>query len=214
LPVYLNKLENFYKENGFLKTFFWLLLKTLKNGIFLFFHPRTCYIIEKDLTTKLFLKEAKLEVTYKQLKDFDSAYLHESLSSSQVKLFRNRFKRGQLCIACFTGKKMIGYKWVSFVPENDRHIGITITPKHNESYGFDLHVAPEYRQYQIGFALISRWLQFSKKSGKTKAIGIVDKTNKPMLMTTKIIFGFKVIEFFRSLELFRWRGFIISKTVL
>jgi hypothetical protein len=85
---------------------------------------------------------------------------------------------------------------------------LTIQPQEDESYGFDLFVLPEYRKFLVGYELISRWLQYSKEAGKAKAIGVVATWNKPMQMTTKLVFGFKVIWKVRSVELFKKRALL------
>lgn len=127
------------------------------------------------------------------------------------RLYKERFQRGQTCIICFHRGKAIGYIWISFISETDKHYGLTVKPKNNESYGFDLYVLPEYRKFLVGFELISRWLKFSQDSGKEKAIGMVASYNHPMLVTTKLVFGFKKTKEVRAIEFFRRRGFVISK---
>ncbi len=208
----IGKIGSYYKENGLLETMLRVAEKTLGAII----NIRKYCIIEKSLSGNIQFLKAKLDVTFKIAEAGDMVFFKDMLLPWRLwyRIIRKRFEKGQTCILCFHENRAIGYIWISFVPEMDRNIGLTVRPRDNESYGFDLFVLPEYRKYLIGYELISRWFQYSKEYGRGKAIGVVQEWNKPMLMTTKLVFGFKVIRKMRSVEFLKKRGFIISSKIM
>ncbi len=206
------KIGSYYKENGLLKTMLRVAEKTL--GVII--NIRKYCIIEKSLSGNIPFIKAKLDVTFRMAEVNDMDFIKDMLEPCSVwyRIIKKRFEKGQTCILCFHENRAIGYVWITFVPETDRNIGLTVRPRDNESYGFDLFVLPEYRKFLIGYELISRWFQYSKDSGRGKAIGVVAQWNKPMLMTTKLVFGFKVTRKLRAVEFFKKRGFIISSKII
>lgn len=206
------KIKQYSNENGIPKTCFWFAGKTVKLLLFSVIQLKKSYVLERDISGNMPSIKAKMDVTYKfaDFKDMESfqGTLRPWRKWSQI--FKARFERGQVCIVCLNGNKAIGYVWVSFVPEKDKELGLEINPGEDGSYGFDLFVPPEYRKFLIGYELISRWLKYSRDAGKSKAVGMVMKTNKPMLATSKLEFGLKVRREVHSLEFLRWRGLIIS----
>lgn len=204
----IRKIGEYYKKNGAVKTVLWVADKSIKKII----NITKFDILEKSIAGNIPFIKAKIDVTFRiaEVKDMD--YFKEILKPWHVwlRILKKRFEKRQTCIICFHKKRAIGYIWISFVSETDRKLGLTVRPLSNESYGFDLFVLPEYRKYLVGYELISRWLQYSKSFGKEKVIGVVREFNKPMQITTKIVFGFKMREKYRSVEFFNKRGFIIS----
>ncbi|MBA4367693.1 MAG: hypothetical protein C0403_08650 [Desulfobacterium sp.] len=204
----IRKIGRYYSENGLVKTVMRVADKLL--GIII--NIKKSYVIEKSLSGNIPFIEAKIDVMFRMAEIQDVDYFKDILKpwNNWFAIIKNRFEKRQTCILCFHENSAIGYIWISFVPETDKKLGITVRPRDDESYGFDLFVLPEYRKFLIGYELISRWLQYSKASGREKAIGVVAAWNKPMQMTTKLVFGFKVMEKIRSVEFFKKRGFIIS----
>jgi GNAT superfamily N-acetyltransferase len=204
-----NKIIQHTNENGVIKTVFWVIKKSIEKTIIQFKYG---YVIEKSLTGNFPFIHSKMNATFK-IADFkDMEYFQNDLKpwKEWSKRFKRRFDKGQTCIACFTEEKALGYIWISTVPESDPDLGLEIRPDADEVYGFDLFVLPEYRKFLIGFELISRWLEYSKKAGKKKAIGVVLSANTPMLMTVKLGFGFKIVRTVQSLKFFNWIGILIS----
>lgn len=204
----IRKIGGYYKENGTVKTVLWVADKSLKKII----NIRKFDILEKSLTENIPFIKAKIDVTFRIAEVNDMGYFKDILKPWHVwfRILKKRFEKRQTCIICFHKNCAIGYIWISFVPETDRKLGLTVRPLGNESYGFDLFVLPEYRKFLVGYELISRWLQYSKSFGREKVIGVVRELNKPMQITTKIVFGFKMREKYRSVEFFNKRGIIIS----
>lgn len=204
----IRKISGYYKENGAVKSVLWIADKSLKRIINIIKFD----ILEKSIIENIPFIKAKIDVTFRiaEVKDMD--YFKEILKPWHVwfRILKKRFEKRQTCIICFHKNRAIGYIWISFVPETDRKLGLTVRPLSNESYGFDLFVLPEYRKFLVGYELISRWLQYSKSFGREKVIGVVREFNKPMQITTKIVFGFKMREKYRSVEFFNKRGFILS----
>lgn len=126
------------------------------------------------------------------------------------RIFLERWRRAQLCIACLDSGAVVGYIWVARMPEHDRALGVTVVPAPDESYGFDLYVKPEYRRRGVGFSLIARWLRDARTLGKRRAVGIVLDWNTPMLAATTLGFGFRRARRLASLELFRAYGICLS----
>jgi hypothetical protein len=58
---------------------------------------------------------------------------------------------------------------------------------------------------------VSRWLRYSREAGRSKAVGVVAAQNQPMLMMTKLLFGFRKTKELRSIEFFRHLGVVISE---
>jgi GNAT superfamily N-acetyltransferase len=204
----IKKIGRYYKENGAVKT----LLRVADKSLKIIINIRKFDILEKSLSENVPFIKAKIDVTFRiaEIKDID--FFKDILKPWHVwfRILKKRFERRQTCIICFHKNRAVGYIWISFVPETDRNLGLTVRPLDNESYGFDLFVLSEYRKFLIGYELISRWLQYSKLSGREKVIGIVGELNKPMQITTKLVFGFKVREKYRSMEFLKRRGVIIS----
>jgi len=201
-----------WEEKGLTKTFIWITGRILKTIQVTFVNLKKHYILGKNLSDNFTFIQDKLDTTYKfiEIHDLERFKGIRRPWRRWLKTFEGRLKRGQTCIACFYKEGVIGYIWISLTPETDKNVGLTVRPKVNESYGFDLYVVPEYREFLIGFELISRWLKYSKGLGRTKAIGGVAKYNKPMLLTMKLAFGFKIMKRLHSLVFFRSRGIIIS----
>jgi GNAT superfamily N-acetyltransferase len=197
-------------EKGFTKTVIWVIGRIFRAIQVAFINPKKYYILEKNLSDKFPYIQDKLDNTYEFVKIQHLEQFKEIRRPWRrwLRRFEERLKRGQTCIACFYKEGAIGYIWISLTPETDKNVGLTVRPKENESYGFDLYVVPEYREFLIGFELISQWLRYSKELGRTRAIGIVAQFNKPMWMTMKLGFGFKIIKRFHSLEFFKSRGII------
>ncbi len=208
----IRKIGSHYEEKGLVKTMIWIAVKSIRRIISINEH----YILEKSLSGHVPFLKAKIDVMFKmaEVNDMDSFKDILEPWNFWYRLTKQRFEKGQTCIICFHENRAIGYVWISFVPETDRKIGLTVRPQDNESYGFDLFVLPEYRKFLIGYELISRWLQYSRESGRENVIGSVAEWNKPMLMTTKLVFGFKVTKILRSVEFFQRRGFIISSKII
>lgn len=204
----IRKIGRYYAENGLVKTIRRVTYKSLE----IIINIRKYYVLEKSLSGKVPFIKAKLAVTFKvaEVEDMDSFKDMLEPWNHWYKIIGKRFEKGQTCIICFHENRAIGYVWISFVPETDRKLGLTVRPRDNESYGFDLFVLPEYRKFLIGYELISRWFQYSKACGREKALGVVVDWNKPMLMTTRLVFGFKVTREIRAVEFFKKRGLIIS----
>lgn len=209
----VDKIRQYYHENGLSKSALWVTSKSLKSFVTAFVNPRTCYIIEKLLEDKLPNMKAKLDVTFRSgcIEDFESFQYELRPWRRFRKIFSDRFRNGKTCIVCLRQSQAIGYIWITDLTETDKNLGITIRPKNDESYGFDLYVLPEYRKHLVGYELISHWLHQAQEEGKRKAIGIVASYNHPMLMTTKLVFGFKKTKEVRSIEFFRRRGFVIQE---
>lgn len=208
----LRKVVLYFDENGIFKT----MRRATERSLEIVVNIKNNDVIGKSLSGEIPFIKAKLDLTFKRAEEQEIDYFRDLLKpwDTWSRITRKRFEKGQTCIMCFHENRAIGYIWISFVPETDRNIGLTVRPRENESYGFDLFVLPEYHKFLVGYELISRWLQYSKASGREKAIGVVAACNKPMQMTTKLVFGFKAIKKIRSVEFFKKRGFIISSRIL
>jgi len=130
------------------------------------------------------------------------------------KLFEERLRRRQICIAGFNGDSPVGYTWVSVIPVTDASLGLTIAPREDETYGFDLYTLPEYRPQLVGHELITRYLECTKELGRRQALGWVENSNQLMQITIRVVFGFRTIGRVRSVELFGKYGIIVSREVL
>ncbi|MDP2853984.1 MAG: GNAT family N-acetyltransferase [Smithellaceae bacterium] len=208
----IRKIGRYYAENGLVKAMRWIVGKSIKRIIDI----RKFYILEKSLSENVPFIKAKIDVMFRMAEVQDIDYFKDILKPWDYwsGIIKKRFEKRQTCIICFHKNCVIGYVWISFVPETDKTLGLTVRPRDNESYGFDLFVLPEYRKDLIGYELISRWLQYSKAYGREKVIGVVAAWNKPMQMTTKLVFGFKLTKQLRSVEFFKRRGFIISSKII
>jgi GNAT superfamily N-acetyltransferase len=209
----LRKIRHRFEEKGLGKAIIWFIVKSLKGIVLPVVHLRKYYVLERSLTGDLPFIRATMDVTCKLGSIEDLMPFQGVLNPWRRwhRSFEERLRRGQICIVCQRGEQTIGYIWVSSAPEKDKHLGVTIQPGKDGSYGFDLFVLPEYRKFLIGFELISRWLEYARKEGMKRAIGLVQAINKPMLMTTKLAFGFKYASRSYALEFLRYRGVVISK---
>jgi GNAT superfamily N-acetyltransferase len=206
------KLRWYYAEHGFPRTLSWASGKFLRNFLSLLVIFRKFYQIERSLEGGFPVFRSRTDVNCRpgSLKDLEP--FREVLKpwGKRYRCFERRLKRGQTCLICLHGEKAVGYIWVSFIREGDRNTGITVCPKDDESYAFDLYVLPEYRQYLVGYELLSRWFQYSREAGRLKCFGVVELKNRPMMITTKLVFGFRVVKRMCSLEFFRRWGIVFG----
>lgn len=206
-----NKLLNYYHENGFSKTFIWLTTKSLKK-IFLLDAVKKVYIFEKKLGDNIPVFNAKIEthLRFGSIKDLEPFHEVRKPWKRWHRFFDQRFQQDKTCMVCFHKDIPIGFIWISFAPHTHENYGLTIHPKDDEAYIFDLYVLPEYRKFQVAFELVSRCLKYLLESGKRKAIGSVQSDNKPNIMLQKLIFGFKITKTIHCFELLKRWGFIIK----
>jgi GNAT superfamily N-acetyltransferase len=212
----LGKLRDQYQTHGARKFIIWLTKQALKN-----LHTYLCdyqiiYVIERALDDRMPDVHSKIptQFVYGSVSDLMRFRYIRKPWRHYRKILEDRFQRGQTCILAFHENMLIGYVWITDRPETDRNLGITINPAEGESYGFDLYVLPEYRKDFVGIELISRWLRDARDAGKTKAIGVVASNNRPMLMTTRLVFGFRRKREVRSMEFFKRWGHVIGETEL
>lgn len=210
----LDKIARYRRENNLSKTVGWIVVKVIRNVL------QTVI----DFRVTLFMKKTNINSCPTIKTDFDFQYrVVDSIDNSSfeniyrktpknLSVFRERQKRGQTCLACYKCDSVVGYIWISFISETDREHGITLTPDPEESYGFDLYVLPEYRKKAVGFKLINEWILHARSQGRTTCTGFVDRFNKPMLMTMKMIFGFQPIRKHYIVRIFKRYGFVLSTT--
>jgi GNAT superfamily N-acetyltransferase len=212
----VGKIKMRFYELGLGRTAVWVMNKAVTSALTAVCRQQTCFIIQRSLDGRLPEMHAKipLSVRFASIDDLSCFQGIREPWSRYQRIFRERFRRGQTCIISFHQEKAVGYLWMTDIPESDKRLGLTITPDAEESYGFDLYVLPEYRRELVGFDLVSRWLTHARSSGKRRAIGVVASQNQPMLIMTKLAFGFRRAREVRSLEFFRSFGVIIDEKEL
>ena len=169
-------------------------------------------MIEKDLDREPLFIKAKMDIKFKVADpgDFETPQRAHMLPWKYYRaVYDDRIGRGVTCIIGFAGPQAVGYIWLTSFAEKDRKLGFTIKPGQDEIYGLDLYVLPEYRRYLVGYELISLWLKHAYQTGKKRAIGVVAEWNKPMLMTSALVFGFRKTKTMYSLEFFKRIGLLI-----
>lgn len=169
------------------------------------------YVVVKELDQKPLYIRAKIDVDYRLAgpDDFDTLEGHMLPWKYYRKVYDERLERGLICMIGFVGPQAVGYIWPTSSPEKDRNLGFTITPGADEIYCLDLYVLPEYRKYLVGYELLSLLLKDAYEAGRKRAIGVVEEWNTPMMMTTKLVFGFRKAKTLYSVTCFRKRGFLI-----
>ncbi len=203
----IGKILNHYRVNGVALTVKWGGRRIAERLVFL----RKSYVVARNLDREPTYIKAKIDVEFKIAGpgDFETLKEHRLPWKYYSSVFEDRINRGVTGIVGFMGSQAVGYIWLTSCREKDRNLGFTITPADDEIYGLDLYVLPEYRKDLVGYELISLWLKQACEAGKKRAIGVVAEWNKPMLMTTRLVFGFRIIKTMYSLEFFKKRGFLI-----
>jgi GNAT superfamily N-acetyltransferase len=201
------KIRGYYAQNGFMKTMQWGSCRVIERLVCL----RKSYVIVKDLDREPLYIKAKADLQFKLASPGDFATLKERMLPWKYykAVYDDRIRRGVTCVIGFVGPQAVGYIWETVLDEKDKNLGFTIKPGRDEIYGLDLYVLPEYRKHLVGYEFISLWLKRAREAGKKRAIGVVEERNKPMLMTTKLVFGFRKTKKMVSLEFFKKMGLLI-----
>jgi ribosomal protein S18 acetylase RimI-like enzyme len=201
------KFRCYLMEHGVASTICWITGKVVKR----FVCPRRSYLLERELVGELPSTRAEIDVDFRvaSRRELRSFRHGERPLRQWFRQVEACFAKGQICIACFSGEEVIGYLWVSFVPEGDPNLGLDIRPGEKGSYAFDLFVLPQYRQFRIASDLIRRWLEYSRDVGKERGVIVVLATNAPMLKLMKRL-GFVPVRQFFSLEFFGRRGLLLK----
>lgn len=207
----MEKISLHYTQDGLLKTSIWAACRVMERIVWL----RRSYIITKNLDREPLYIKARVAVEYKNASrnDFVTFGQHLLPWKYHRDVFDDRIGRDVTCIIGFVGSQAVGFIWMTSRPERDRRLGFTITPNDDELYGLDLYVLPQYRKDLVGYELISIWLNNAYKKGKRRVMGVVEEWNKPMLMTTRLVFGFKIAETLYSVEFFKKKGILIHTAV-
>jgi GNAT superfamily N-acetyltransferase len=127
-------------------------------------------------------------------------------------VLEGRLARGATCVGAFDGDRGVGFVWLTDCLEVDRALGLRVRPEPDQVYGFDLFVAPDYRRRRVGPRLMREWLMFTHGCGRRTALGVVQTTNRPMMLLSKAGFGFVSTVRLTSVQAGLRFGFITSRT--
>lgn len=165
------------------------------------------YLLEENIQDV----EPKIKVVIREAQGAGLDKFRNTTEEKKIKIFGERFNKGEICFIAEDQDKIAYYGWISFNDEYEDNCHIKVKLNKKEAYWFDCWTVPEYRKMGLHTAVTTKALTYLKNKGYKRVLSFVTVKNVPSLKAFgRVGFkGKKVVTFIKlfGLKFHIWREF-------
>jgi hypothetical protein len=133
-------------------------------------------LVERSLEDLIHIIEPQITVRIERATERDLSRFRDIVDDRKVEVFRERFKKGEVCQAAFDGDKVVGFNWAN-LHEYEADCETRGRLREREAYMFDGYTAPGYRQGKIAAAVATQLFLHLRDRGYRRVHGVIPDTN-------------------------------------